>query len=130
MSVDTEFAVRRDIRNNPVLREVDSRHRGELRRYMLLVGLGVALFLFSAWQRNSVWQHRLEIDALTRDRAQEEDLNGRFRLTLETFGAPKMIEERALQLGLRPPLSSETIIIERTPAPASAPATGVVAQVR
>ena len=64
MSVDTEFGVSRDIRNNPVLREVDSRHRGELRRYMLLVALGVMLFLFSAWQRAAVDRHARAIESL------------------------------------------------------------------
>jgi len=129
MSVDTEFAVRRDIRNNPVLREVDSRHRGELHRYMLLVALGVVLFLFSAWQRASVIQNLKDIEELKKAKAQEEIANRHLRLNLEMLSSPQRVEREALELGLRPPLLSETLVIER--APAHAPATsGVVAQVR
>jgi cbb3-type cytochrome oxidase subunit 3 len=130
MSVDTEFAVKRDIRNNPVLREVDERHRGELHRYMLLVALGVALFLFSAWQRGSVNQARKQIQELEQSEAQEKFLTGQIRLTLETFSAPEMIEPRALELGLRLPSLSETLVIDLAPPTASAPPTGVVAQAR
>jgi len=129
MSVDTEFAVRRDIRNNPVLREVDSRHRGELHRYMLLVALGVVLFLFSAWQRGSVLQNLKDIEELKKSKAEEEIANRHLRLNLEMLSSPQRVEREALELGLRPPLLSETLVIER--APARAPAnTGVVAQVR
>ena len=128
MSVDTEFAVRRGIRNNPVLREVDSRHRGELHRYMLLVALGVVLFLFSAWQRDSVNQYRKQIAELEQSEMQEKELNRKFRLTLETLSAPTRIEPLALELGLRLPSLSETLVIPR--APASVPPLGVVAQAR
>jgi hypothetical protein len=130
MSIDTEFAIRRDIRNNPVLREVDSRHRGELRRYMLLVALGVVLFLFSAWQRSSVNQHLKEIEELKQSQEDEERLNRRIRLTLATFTAPETIERQAHELGLRPPSLSETMVIERLSAPPPAQATGVVAEAR
>ena len=130
MSVDTEFAVRKDIRNNPVLREVDSRHRGELHRYLLLVALGVALFLFSAWQRASVIQNLKDIEELKKSQAQAEIANDRLRLNLAVLNAPQMIERQAIELGLRSPSLSETMVIQRAPAPASAPATGVVAQAR
>ena len=126
MSVDTEFAVRKGIRNNPLLREVDSRHRGELHRYMVLVALGVGLLLFSAWQRESVIDRQRQIEELRKSEAEELDLNRQIRLTLETYTAQTRLEERALELGLRQPTLSETIVIERTHA--STPAPGVVAQ--
>ena len=128
MSIDTEFAVRKGIRNNPVLREVDSRHRGDLRRYMLLVGLSVAVLLFSAWQREGVRAHASSIDTLSKSRADEDALNRQFRLYLETLTAEPEIARRARALGLREPLLTESIVIVL--APESAPATGVVAQAR
>ena len=128
MSIDTEFAVRKGIRNNPVLREVDSRQRSDLRRYLLLVGLSVALLLFSAWQREGVRGHARAIEDLNKWRADEERINRQLRLNLATFSAEPEIARRARQLGLRPPSLAETMVIERVPE--SAPATGVVAQAR
>ena len=47
MSIDVEYAIKKDIRNNPVIRELDTRQKREFRR---MVWLGV---LF-------VWQKRIQ----------------------------------------------------------------------
>jgi cell division protein FtsL len=129
MSIDLEYAIKADIRNNPVIREADRRERREFQRIMLLACLAVGLLLFSAWQHFETLRYGYSIEELRRSRAKEESLNRQLRLNLETLRAPQKIEERARrELGLTAPSAAETIIIERTRS--SAPPSGVVAQAR
>ncbi|MEO7192871.1 MAG: hypothetical protein ABI051_17640 [Vicinamibacterales bacterium] len=129
MSIDTEYAVRRGIRNNTVLREVDSRHRGELLRYLLLVSGTVLLLLFSAWQRAEVLEHTRNIEQLRKEQNQETVNRRKLNLNLQMLQTPQHIEQRAMQMGLQRPSIATTVVIER--APESTPADGgVVAQVR
>jgi hypothetical protein len=128
MSIDLEYAIKADIRNNPVIREADRRERREFQRIMLLACLAVGLLLFSAWQHFETVRYGYSIEALRKSRAKEEAFNRQLRLNLETLRAPQMIEERARALGLTAPSAAETIIIERMRS--SAPPSGVVAQAR
>ena len=50
MSIDVEYAIKKDVRNNPIVREVDLAQRQEFRRNVWLGVLVVATLLFSAWQ--------------------------------------------------------------------------------
>ena len=123
MSIDVEFAVRKDIRNNPVVREVDTRQKREFRSIVLLACLSVGLLLFSAWQHFEIVSHGYEIEKLRQAIAREDTVNRRLRLNVETLRAPQAIETRARQeIGLVTPTDKDTIVIERTEAPASAPA--------
>ena len=54
MSIDVEYAIKKDIRNNPVVREIDFEQKREFRRTLILAGLIVAMLLFSAWQHLKV----------------------------------------------------------------------------
>jgi cell division protein FtsL len=127
MSIDLEYAIKRDIRNNPVIREVDTRQRHELRRWLLIAGSMVGMLLFSAWQHSRIVETNREIERLRIERAEERETNRQLRLNLATLRAPQQIERRARELGLRPASLAETLVIERTPAPVRA--SGVVAQV-
>ena len=128
MSIDREYAIQKDIRNNPVVREADRRQKREFFRILLLVVLTVGTLLFSAkWQTDMrLAGMRLELQqaALETERAQNRVL----RLSLETARTPKTIEQAARRLGLRAPTLSETVVIER--APESSPAGAVVARAR
>jgi hypothetical protein len=128
MSIDLEYAIKADIRNNPVIREADRRERREFQRIMLLACLAVGLLLFSAWQHFETVRYGYSIEELRRSRAKEESINRQLRLNLETLRTPQKIEERARALGLTAPSAADTIIIERTRS--SAPPSGVVAQAR
>ena len=58
---DFERDIKRDIRNNPIIREVDQARQRELWRS---VGIGVflvAVLLFSAWQHFELLQHGYRI---------------------------------------------------------------------
>jgi len=129
MSIDLEYAIKSDIRNNPIVREADRRERREFHRIMLLAALAVALLLFSAWQHFETLRYGYTIEELRAHREYEETVNRQLRLNVETLRAPQKVEDRARrELGLVAPLPADTIVIER--ARASVPAPGVVAQAR
>jgi cell division protein FtsL len=129
MSLDVEYAIKKDIRNNPVIRDLDSRQRREFRRIVWLAGLAVCTLLFSAWQHFKTLQYGYDIEQLGLDRAAEETINRQLRLNLETQLAPQRIEQRARrELGLQTPASNETLVIER--APSSSPSSDIVARAR
>jgi hypothetical protein len=128
MSIDLEYAIKTDIRNNPVVRETDLRHGQELRRTLLLGVLTVAMLLFSVWQRSNMTvagYHRNELRiALER----ESVANRQLRVNLEALQALSPLEARAMALGLRRPTLTETLILER--AHDSAPPGAIVALAR
>jgi hypothetical protein len=129
MSIDLEYAIKKDIRNNPVVREVDTRERREFRRVVLLASLAVGMLLFSAWQHFETLRYGYSIEQLRLDREFEERVNRQLRLNVETKRAPQHLEQRARrELGLTAPTAADTIVIER--AVASAPSPGVVARAR
>jgi hypothetical protein len=129
MSIDLEYAIKKDIRNNPVLREVDTLERREFRRIVLLAGLAVAMLLFSAWQHFETVKYNRSIESLRLDRSREEAVNRQLRLNLETLRAPQHVEQRARrELGLATPSAVDTLVIER--ARASSPSRAIVAQAR
>ena len=123
-----EYAIKKDVRNNPIVREVDEARQRDLWKS---VGIGVFLvlaFLFSAWQHFELLRHGYQIEAMQRDRAAEEEAGRRLRLEIETLKSPKRIEALATeQLHLVTPSHDEAIIIERIQ-PADPPATSVVAR--
>jgi hypothetical protein len=115
MTIDAEFTLRKDIRNNPVVREHDTQQRREFRRILWLACLTVGLLLFSAWQHFEIVSHGYAIEGLKQDIAREEVVNRRLRLNLEALRTPQQIETRARrELGLAAPTDKDTIVIERT----------------
>lgn len=111
---DFERAIKKDIRNNPIVREVDLARQRELWRS---VGVGVFLvvvLLFSAWQHFELLQHGYEIEQLQLERTQELEINRHLRLEIETLRSPKRIERIATQqLNLVEPTNEDAIVVER-----------------
>jgi hypothetical protein len=129
MSIDVEYAIKKDIRNNPVIRELDTREKREFRRIVWLACLAVATLLFSAWQHYEMLEYGYRIEDLREERAHEETVNRQLRMNLETLRAPQDIEGRARkELGLALPSAADTLVIER--APVSAPSSAIVADAR
>jgi cell division protein FtsL len=119
--MDFEYAIRKDVRNNPIVREVDEARQRQLWR---TAGVGlflVVVLLFSAWQHFELLRHGYEIERMDQERAAEEDINRHLRLEIETLQAPRRIEKIATeQLHLVPPARGDAIVIERVPAPPAA----------
>jgi len=129
MSLDLEYAIKKDIRNNAVVRELDTRQKREFRHIVCLACGAVAMLLFGAWQHFETLRHRMAIEELKLNRAYEETVNRRLRLNLETLRTPQEIERRARrELGLVAPSSTDTLVIERVRA--TSPSRAIVAQAR
>lgn len=122
-----EYAIRKDVRNNPIVREVDEqRHR----KLWQSVGIGVALvlvLLFSAWEHFELLRHGYRLEQAQRERAAEAQVNRHLRLEIETLSAPSRIEKLATgRLGMVEPAAADAIVLERV-VPPSPPAKSVVA---
>jgi cell division protein FtsL len=123
-----EYAIKKDVRNNPIVREVDEARQRELWKSVAIAGLLVIVLLFSAWQRTELLRHGYQVEALQHDKAAEEDLGRQLRLEIETLKSPSRIESLATnRLHLVSPAREDAIVIERV-LPADPPATSVVAR--
>jgi cell division protein FtsL len=121
MSIDVEYAIKKDIRNNPVVREIDAQQKRDFLRNIGVATVIVATGLFAAWQHYNIVQKRYEIQRIEQARAAEEAINRKLRLEVETLRAPQQIEKIALRdLRMVAPTSKDTLVIERarTAAPA------------
>jgi cell division protein FtsL len=122
-----EYAIKKDVRNNPIVREVDERRVRDQWRSMALGLLFVAVLLFSGWQRVELLQHGYRVEQMEKERASQEDLNRHLRLEIETLKSPKRIEALATeQLHLVAPATGAAVIIERV-VPADPPSASIVA---
>ena len=122
-----EYAIKKDVRNNPIVREVDERRLREQWSSVALGVLFVAVLLFSGWQRVELLQHGYRVEQMEQERASQEGVNRQLRLEIETLKSPKRIERLATeQLHLVAPETGAAVIIERV-VPAEPPAASVVA---
>lgn len=123
-----EYAIRKDVRNNSIVREVDEARQRELWKTVGVAAFLVAVFLFSAWQHFELLRHGYQIEQMQRMRVVEEETGRQLRLEIETLRSPKRIETLAIErLHLVAPSGDETIVIERV-VPADPPAQSVVAR--
>lgn len=129
MSIDLEFAIKKDIRNNPVVREVDAQQEREFRQTVTIVGLVVVMLLFWAWPHLEVMRRGYTIEQLRQKLDEAEARNRHLRLELETATSPRVIDERArLILHMVEPTEQDTVIVERVLS--TRPANTVVAAAR
>ena len=123
-----EYVIKKDVRNNPIVREVDEVRQRELWKSVGVAGFLVLVLLFSAWQHFELLRHGYELEELERERAAEEEAGRHLRLEIETLRSPKRIEMLATErLHLVAPEGGEAIVIERV-LPAELPAKSVVAR--
>jgi cell division protein FtsL len=122
-----EYAIKKDVRNNPIVREVDEARQRELWKSVGVAGVLVLVLLLSAWQHFELLRHGYQIEELERERVAEEEVGRQLRLEVETLQSPERIERLATrQLHLVSPSSDEAIVIERV-LPADPPAASVIA---
>ena len=126
-TVDFEYAIKKDVRNNPIVREVDETRQRELWRSIGVGVLLVGVLLFSAWQHFELLRHGYQIEQMQRERAAEEEINRHLRLEIESLRSPERIERIAKEkLQLVEPAADEAIVIERV-TPAAPPDKAIVA---
>ncbi len=122
-----EYAIKKDVRNNPIVREVDRTRQRELWQWIGISVVLVGVLLFSAWQHFELLRHGYRLDRVQRQRAAEEEINRHLRLEIETLKAPARIERLATErLHMVAPATGEAVVIERA-VPAEPPARSVVA---
>ena len=123
-----EYAIKKDVRNNPIVREVDQARQLELWKSVGVAAFLVLVLLFSAWQHFELLRHGYQLEELKRQQAAEEETGRRLRLEVDTLRSPKRIETVATeQLHLVTPSRDDAIVIERV-VPADPPAASVVAR--
>jgi cell division protein FtsL len=122
-----EYAIRKDVRNNPIVREVDEQRQRELWQSAGVAVLLVLVLLASAWQHFELLRHGYQLEQMQRERAVEADVNRHLRLEIETLRAPQRIEKLAQQqLGMIEPGPGDAVVLERVVA-SPPPAASVVA---
>ena len=129
MTAETfEYAIKKDVRNNPIVREVDRERHRDMWRSALVGGFLVIVLLFSAWQHFELLRHGYRLEQMQRERAAEEEINRHLRLEIETLRSPARIERLATgRLRMVAPQPDEAEVIERV-IPAPAPPRSVVAR--
>lgn len=128
MSESFEWAIKKDVRNNPIVREVDlERHRDMWRSVGLSVFL-VAVLLFTAWQQFELQQYGYRMEETQKLLDEEAVINRRLRLEMEIMRSPTFVEQRAMRdLRMVEPGPGESMVIERIVEPPAPPAS-VIAQ--
>ena len=125
--LDFEYAIKKDVRNNPIVREIDEERQRQLWRTAGISAVLVLVLLFSAWQTLELVLHGYEVQRLERERASEEEVNRHLRLEIETLRSPRRIEDVATkELHLVAPARDQAIVIERV-APTTPPEKSIVA---
>jgi cell division protein FtsL len=128
MAEPFEYAIKKDVRNNPIVREVDEARHRELWKSVALAAFLVVVLLFSAWQHFELLRHGYRVEQMQRERAAEDEAARQLRLEIDTLRAPQRIEALATRrLRLVAPTKDEAIVIERV-VPSEPPSSSVVAR--
>ena len=123
-----EYAIKKDIRNNPIVREIDRERHREMWKSAAIATLLVAALLFSAWQHFELLRHGYRLEQMQKERAAEEEINRHLRLEIETLRSPARIERLAMgRLHMIAPGPDEASVIERV-LPTTPPPRSVVAR--
>jgi len=124
-----EYAIKKDVRNNPIVREMDEARQRELWRSVGVAGFLVLVLLFSAWQHFELLRHGYQVEEMQRQRATEDEAGRQLRLEIDSLRSPKRIERLAIeQLHLVTPSRDEAIVIERVLPADPPPASSIVAR--
>ena len=124
--VDFEYAIKKDVRNNPIIREVDEARQRQIWRSLWVGGLLVVVLLFSAWQNSELVQHGYKMQRLQAEYAEQLEIHRRLTLDVETLRSPERIEKRAKDMKLITPPPDRAVVIERV-TPAAPPGKSIVA---
>jgi len=122
MTTETfEYAIKKDVRNNPIVREIDRERNREMVRSVAIGVFLVAVLLFWAWQQFELRRNGYRLEQMQQERAAEAEVNRHLRLEAQTLQAPERIERLALgRLHMVAPRPEDASVIERvveTPPP-------------
>ena len=116
-----EYAIKKDVRNNPIVREIDRERNREMARSVAIGVFLVAVLLFWAWQQFELRRNGYRLEQMQQERGVEAEVNRHLRLEAQTLQAPERIERLALgRLHMVAPRAEDASVIERvveTPPP-------------
>jgi cell division protein FtsL len=115
MSGDSfEWAIKKDVRNNPIVREVDRERHREMWRSASIGVFLVVVLLFSVWQHFEMLQYGYRMEQMQQQRADEEEIRRHLRLEIEALRSPSRIERVATrELRMVSPGPADATVIER-----------------
>ena len=115
MNAETfEYAIKKDVRNNPIVREIDRERNREMVRSVAIGVFLVAVLLFWAWQQFELRRNGYRLEQMQQERAVEAEVNRHLRLEAQTLQAPERIERLALgRLHMVAPRAEDASVIER-----------------
>jgi cell division protein FtsL len=123
-----EYAIKKDVRNNPIVREIDRERQREMVRSVAIGVVLVLVLLFSAWQHFELLRHGYRLEQMQRERAAEEEIRRHLRLEIETLRSPARIERLATRrLHMVAPGPDDAAVIERV-LPSPPPPSSVAAR--
>lgn len=116
MSIDLEYAIKQDIRNNPVVREVDREQKRGFVRTLGWAALAVGILMFKLLPQTGAVRSGYELQSLKERLVKEQILQQRYRVELEMLLRPQELRARAMrELHMLEPDVQSTIVIERHP---------------
>jgi cell division protein FtsL len=120
-----DYAIKKDVRNNPIVREVDRERHREMWRSGTVGLFLVVVLVFSVWRHFQLLQHEYGVDELRGRIEAEERAGGHLRLEIEVLSSRARIEALATRLGMVEPGPDDQEVIERVVPSAPPPDTAV-----
>jgi cell division protein FtsL len=109
-----EYAVRKDVRNNPIVREVDRERHRRMWRWAALALFFVPVLVFSVWRHAQLREYGYDVGALQDRIAIARKEQEHLALEVETLRSRARIERLAMQrLGMIEPGPEDQEVIER-----------------
>ena len=126
--MDFEHAIKMDVRNNPIVREVDRERHREMWRSVAVGTFLVAVLVFFVWRHNQLLWAGYEIGDIQAARVAQEKLNESLRLEIETLKSLPRLEFFAKHdLHMIVPAAEDHGVIERVDS-GDSPSSSVLAQ--
>ena len=123
-----EYAIKKDVRNNPIVREVDRERHREMFRSLAVGSFLVAVLVCFNWRHNELVFSGYEIGTIRAKRIAQDKINEELRLEIETLKALPRIDEFAKRdLHMVVPGPEDQEVIERLE-PLDAPPSSALAQ--
>src|SRR5512140_420800 len=117
MSIDLEYAIKQDVRNNPVVREVDRAQKREFAHTVGWAALAVGMAVFALVPQKSLSMSGYQLEKAREDLDRELASQRQYRLELEMLVRPQSLQPRAAnELRMVDPREGDTLVLERVPA--------------
>ena len=124
----TEYALKKAVHNNIVVREVDEARQREMWQWACILLVFVVVLVVTVWQQWQITHYAYAMQTVKTQQAAEDDTARQLRLKIETLREPSRIQRLALESGMVAPLGDEAVIVERVVAAPRPPSSVVAAR--